>query len=104
MNEIINKLEKILEERKNKEACDSYVSGLYQKGNKHICDKVLEEAKELIDATDDCEKQIIHESADLLFHVLVLLASHDIKYATILEELTRRFGTSGIVEKNNRNK
>jgi phosphoribosyl-ATP pyrophosphohydrolase len=45
---------------------------------------------------------MIHESADLLFHVLVLLASHDIKYARILEELENRFGTSGIEEKNNR--
>jgi phosphoribosyl-ATP pyrophosphohydrolase len=45
---------------------------------------------------------MIDESADLLFHVLVLLASHDIKYARILEELENRFGTSGIEEKNNR--
>ena len=46
----------------------------------------------------------MHETADLLFHVLVLLASLDIKYATILDELTKRFGTSGIEEKNNRKK
>ena len=48
------------------------------------------------------KNEVIEESADLLFHVLVLLASHDIKYVRILEELESRFGTSGIEEKKNR--
>jgi len=104
MNSIIKKLESILEQRKDSNSKDSYVSSLYQKGNKHICDKILEEAQELVEATDENKEQLIHETADLLFHVLVLLASHDIKYARILEELETRFGTSGIEEKNNRNK
>ena len=63
---------------------------------------MVEEASELVEATRQSENQIIHESADLLFHVLVLLASHDIKYVRILEELESRFGTSGIEEKKNR--
>ena len=104
MDDIITKLESILEQRKENSSADSYVSSLYEKGNDHICEKIIEEAQELVDATKENEKRIIHETADLFFHVLVLLASHDIKYATILEELTRRFGTSGIEEKNNRNK
>ena len=85
-------------------AKDSYVSSLYSKGNQDICDKITEEASELVDATKDGKAQVVHETADLLFHVLVLLASLDIKYATILDELTKRFGTSGIEEKNNRKK
>ena len=66
--------------------------------------KLLRRPGELVDATKDGKAQVVHETADLLFHVLVLLASLDIKYATILDELTKRFGTSGIEEKNNRKK
>jgi len=102
MQDILDKLDKILQDRKYSNSDDSYIAALYEKGNNHICDKVIEEARELVEATRESENRIIHESADLLFHVLVLLASHDIKYARILEELENRFGTSGIEEKNNR--
>ena len=102
MKDILERLDKILEDRKSSNPKDSYITSLYKKGNNHICNKVVEEASELVEATRQSENQIIHESADLLFHVLVLLASHDIKYARILEELENRFGTSGIEEKNNR--
>jgi phosphoribosyl-ATP pyrophosphohydrolase len=102
MQDILDKLDKILQDRKYSNSDDSYIAALYEKGNNHICDKVMEEARELVEATRESENRIIHESADLLFHVLVLLASHDIKYARILEELENRFGTSGIEEKNNR--
>ena len=102
MKDILDKLDKILEDRKTSNSNESYIASLYKKGNKHICDKVIEEANELVAATKESENQIIHESADLLFHVLVLLASHDIKYVRILEELESRFGTSGIEEKKNR--
>ena len=104
MNDIIEKLEVILQNRKTEDSRNSYVSSLYSKGNQDICDKITEEASELVDATEDGKAQVVHETADLLFHVLVLLASLDIKYATILDELTKRFGTSGIEEKNNRKK
>ena len=102
MKDILDRLDKILEDRKISNGDSSYVAALYEKGNEHICSKVLEEANELVGATYENKQRMIHESADLLFHVLVLLASHDIKYARILEELENRFGTSGIEEKNNR--
>ena len=104
MDNIIEELENILDQRKNENPTKSYVSSLYKGGNKHICDKIIEEAKELVEATKEGEDRVIYETADLFFHVLVLLASHDVKYARILEELERRFGISGIDEKNNRNK
>ena len=104
MNDIIEKLEVILQNRRIESPRDSYVSSLYSKGNQHICDKIIEEAGELVDASENDKAQVVHEAADLLFHVLVLLASLDIKYATILDELTNRFGTSGIEEKKNRKK
>ena len=103
MADIIDQLEQVLDERKDVESDNSYVASLYSKGNGHICDKILEEASELVEASEDTTQQVVHETADLLFHVLVLLASRDIKYARIKEELERRFGTSGIDEKNNRN-
>ena len=102
MKDILDRLDKILEDRKSSNPKDSYIASLYKKGNNQICNKVVEEASELVEATRQSENQIIHESADLLFHVLVLLASHDIKYVRILEELESRFGTSGIEEKKNR--
>lgn len=102
MKDILSRLEEIIEARKASKIDDSYVASLYKKGNNHICDKVIEEANELVDATSENKQEMIHETADLLFHVLVLLALHDIKYARILEELEKRFGTSGIEEKNNR--
>ena len=74
MNDIIEKLETILQKRKIEDSKDSYVSSLYSKGNQHICDKIMEEADELVDATKDGKAQVVHETADLLFHVLVLLS------------------------------
>ncbi len=103
MSDIIDQLEQVLEDRKHEKSDNSYVASLYNKGNGYICDKILEEAPELVEASGDTQQRLIHESADLLFHVLVLLASRDVKYARIEEELERRFGTSGIDEKNNRN-
>ena len=103
MTDIIDKLEQVLEKRKEVESDKSYVASLYSKGNGYICDKILEEASELVEASEDTPQRVVHETADLLFHVLVLLASQDIKYARIKDELERRFGTSGIDEKNNRN-
>ena len=104
MNDIIERLEAILQSRQIEDSKGSDVSSLYSKGNQHICDKIIEEARELVDASEDGKAKVVHEAADLIFHVLVLLASLDIKYATILDELTKRFGTSGIEEKNNRQK
>ena len=49
MNNIIYRLEKILEERKKSDSDESYVSSLYIKGNDHICHKIIEESKELIE-------------------------------------------------------
>ena len=103
MADIIDQLEQVLEERKDIESDNSYVASLYSKGSRYICDKILEESSELVETSEDTPERVIHETADLLFHVLVLLASRDIKYARIKEELERRFGTSGIDEKNNRN-
>ncbi len=65
--------------------------------------KIVEEAGELTFAVkDDDTDEIIYEAADVTYHVLVALASKNISPDRIKQELARRFGMSGIEEKNSR--
>ena len=66
----------------------SYTTHLFEKGLDKIRKKVGEEAVELLLARD--EKDVIYESADLLYHVLVLLEASDLKWAEVAGELKRR--------------
>jgi phosphoribosyl-ATP pyrophosphohydrolase len=105
MDNILKQLEIILEDRKNANSNNSYVSSLYQKGTDEILKKIAEESAEVIMATkDDTENKIIYEVADLWFHTLVLLRHKNIEVDKIEQELSRRFGLSGLEEKANRNK
>ena len=63
--------------------------------------KVLEEINELIDALNKKKKQV-HEAADSIYHLLVLLEANDVKIEDVLGELKKRQGVSGLVEKANR--
>ncbi|BAF61403.1 phosphoribosyl-ATP diphosphatase [Candidatus Vesicomyidisocius calyptogenae] len=104
MDEILIKLEQILEQRKSAKADKSYVSSLYNKGTDEILKKISEESAEVIMATKDgSNDKIIYEIADLWFHTLVLLRFKKIKVEQITNELSRRFGLSGLKEKANRN-
>ena len=103
MDEILTKLEQILEIRKSAKPDTSYVSSLYAKGLDEILKKIAEESAEVIMAAKDGEKQkIIYEVADLWFHTLVLLRHKDIEVSKIQYELSQRFGLSGLSEKANR--
>ncbi len=105
MDNILKQLEIILENRKNANSDNSYVSSLYQKGTDEILKKIAEEAAEVIMATkDNSADKIIYEVADLWFHTLVLLRHKNIEVDKIEQELSRRFGLSGLVEKANRTK
>jgi phosphoribosyl-ATP pyrophosphohydrolase/phosphoribosyl-AMP cyclohydrolase len=67
--------------------------------------KIREEADELAVAIErESDEQVIHEAADLLYHALVGLASREITPDRVRQELARRFGTSGIEEKEGRRK
>ena len=102
--EILNKLYEIIISRKNAAPDSSYSASLFAKGNKKIAQKFGEEATEtVIAAISGDKKEIISESADLLFHWLVLLAQNGVSLAEISQELERREGISGIDEKANRN-
>lgn len=103
MDDILLRLEQVLEQRKAARAEDSYVSSLYLKGTDEILKKIGEESAEVIMAAKEDDKdKIIYEVADLWFHTLVLLRHKDISITKIEEELSRRFGLSGLKEKANR--
>jgi len=95
----------VLEARKGAEADSSYVAKLYHKGTDAILKKIGEEATEVVMAAKDgVPEKIVYEVADLWFHSMVLLAQQNLHPDDVLEELQRRFGTSGLVEKANRPK
>jgi phosphoribosyl-AMP cyclohydrolase / phosphoribosyl-ATP pyrophosphohydrolase len=84
-------LEDIIELRKKSEDEKSYVRQLFQKGINKIAQKVGEEAVELvIEAKDNNEERFLNESADLLFHYLVLLNSKGYNLQNVIEVLKKR--------------
>lgn len=100
----LDKLYHLLLERKmSGDPTTSYTALLYSKGENSILKKVIEEAGEFTFAVKDGEKrEIIYEGADLLFHLLVTLAYKDIHWEALVEELKRREGVGGLVEKSRR--
>ena len=100
---IIDKVYHVIQERRFAAPESSYVAKLMKKGENTILKKVVEEAGEFCFAVkDNDEKEIVYEAADLMFHMLVALGNKDINPDRIDQELARRFGMSGIEEKNNR--
>ena len=104
-NDVLSELAQTLESRKNASPDSSYVASLYDKGLDEILKKIGEEATEVVIAAKSGEKTaIIHETADLWFHTLVMLAQQGLSPDDILSELGRRFGMSGLEEKASRKK
>lgn len=103
MNDFLLTLEATIAARKNAAPETSYVAKLNAKGLDAILKKIGEEATEtVIAAKSGVREEIIYETADLLFHMMVLLGHKDIPFAEVLVELQRREGVSGIQEKNAR--
>ena len=108
MSDVLTKLARVLEQRKTADPDDSYVASLFAKGLNKILEKVGEEANETILAAKDCQgpertqDQLIHETADLWFHTLVMLSYLDLQPEQVLDELEKRFNISGIAEKASR--
>ena len=102
-SQILQELACILEQRKNENPDHSYVASLYADGLETILKKIGEETTEVIIAAMSGEKAaIIHETADLWFHTLVMLTERGLDADSVLAELARRFGISGLEEKRNR--
>ncbi|NVK30959.1 MAG: phosphoribosyl-ATP diphosphatase [Gammaproteobacteria bacterium] len=102
-NDILKGLDQVLAERKAADSDNSYVASLYKKGTDAILKKVGEEATEVVMAAKDGENApLVSEIADLWFHTLVLLQHQGLSSQDVLNELNRRFGVSGHVEKASR--
>ncbi|PTB95547.1 bifunctional phosphoribosyl-AMP cyclohydrolase/phosphoribosyl-ATP diphosphatase [Marivirga lumbricoides] len=87
----IAELEKVIEGRKNGDSEKSYVKSLFDKGINKIAQKVGEEAVEVvIEAKDDNEELFLNESADLLFHYLILLQAKGYKLQDVVKILEGR--------------
>jgi phosphoribosyl-ATP pyrophosphohydrolase/phosphoribosyl-AMP cyclohydrolase len=88
----LSKLEKVIQDRKEKASGNkSYVASLFEKGINKIAQKVGEEAVEVvIEAKDNNDQLFLDESADLLFHYLILLQAKGFKLNDIVEVLKSR--------------
>ncbi len=101
--ELMDELYEIIVSRKKDDPKKSYVAKLFRKGRGHIAKKFGEEAVEtVIEAVRDEKRLATEESADTLFHLLVLWADMGIKPSDVMDELEKRKGISGIEEKKSR--
>lgn len=102
---ILPRLTAVIEDRKARRPPRSYTTRLLDGGVDEIGTKLCEEAGELVEAArtaDEAPDAVIHEAADLVYHLLVMLAFCDVSLADVEAELSRRFGTSGLDEKASR--
>jgi len=103
MSEILIRLAQTIENRKNSDDEKSYVSELIKSVSEKCAEKFGEEAVEAIIAAVKCDKKnLTEEVADVLFHMLVMLSSCDVDFKSVLNELERREGKSGLIEKSER--
>ncbi|MGB9736119.1 MAG: bifunctional phosphoribosyl-AMP cyclohydrolase/phosphoribosyl-ATP diphosphatase HisIE [bacterium] len=102
---ILDALYDVILQRKYNPPEKSYVHSLMEKGIDAINAKILEEAGEVVEAgKEKKDVDVIYESADLIFHLFVLLGYKGIAVTDVYRELARRFGISGIDEKASREK
>jgi phosphoribosyl-ATP pyrophosphohydrolase len=100
VDDILDTLEATIRARKGADPASSYVAKLFGKGRAKIAQKVGEEATEVvIAAVSETPQALTGEAADLLFHLLVLLADAGLSLDDVRAELRRREGLSGIDEK-----
>lgn len=104
--EPITRLMKTLQDRAKTRPEGSYTTKLMDGGAEKIGSKIREEAEELIEAAsepgDDGREHFVYEAGDLIYHTLVMLAWRGVDVAEVADELARREGTSGLVEKASR--
>lgn len=97
---ILDELYQTILARRSADPAESYVARLFDKGRPKIAQKLGEEAVETVIAAMGGDRQaIVSESADLLFHLLVLWAETGVTPEMVMAELERREGVSGLAEK-----
>ncbi|MCH9012637.1 MAG: phosphoribosyl-ATP diphosphatase [Proteobacteria bacterium] len=102
---VLDELFEVIAGRKGADPASSYTAKLFQDGVETIADKVVEEAAETVEAgLSDRPDRLADESADLLYHLLVLWAAKGVTPARVWAVLEGRRGTSGLAEKAARGK
>ena len=100
---VLAQLMAVIEDRKRKRPPRSYTTSLLEGGVPKIGKKILEEAGEVVEAAGEAgdagKQHLIYEAGDLVYHLLVLLAHRDVRLDEVEQELGRRFGVSGLDEK-----
>jgi phosphoribosyl-ATP pyrophosphohydrolase len=105
MSELLSRLDAVISERLgHSDPTTSYVASLHRGGLDSILKKVAEESGETLIAAKNAAQsgangQLVHETADLWFHCMVMLAELGLSSADVLAELERRFDLSGLTEK-----
>ena len=100
---VLDRLFAVVESRLGDDPEQSYTARLLSQGRGKICAKLGEEAMETaVAALDETPGHVVRESADLLYHLLVLWADTGVVPAQVWEELARRKGVSGLEEKASR--
>ena len=92
-DEILEELFTVIEDRKRELPEESYTASLFthEKGENAVLEKLGEETTELVlAAKDDDHDEMAHESADIVYHLLVLLAMKDVPLSALREELASR--------------
>ena len=96
----LDRLWQVIQSRRGADPHTSYTARLFSRGRAKIAQKLGEEAVEtVIEGVRDNPSALVGESADLLYHLLVLWADAGISPSDVAAELTRREGTSGVDEK-----
>jgi phosphoribosyl-ATP pyrophosphohydrolase len=99
----LSRLAATIDARKGADPDSSWTAKLLAKGPEKCAEKFGEEAVEaIIEAVKGDRTRLTSEAADVLYHLLVMLAARDVTLADVLAELERREGTSGIAEKASR--
>jgi phosphoribosyl-AMP cyclohydrolase / phosphoribosyl-ATP pyrophosphohydrolase len=99
-SDILETLYQVIQERRQNPSEKSYVASLFAKGLDKILAKIGEEATETaVAGKGGNAEEIVYETADLFFHVLLLLSYYDLPPELVYAELRRRFGLSGLEEK-----
>lgn len=100
MSDTLDRLYKVVQERRRADPENSYIAKRMKQGTAKIAQKLGEEAVETVIAAVEKDRAgVINESADLLFHWLLLLADGGIEVSEVMAELERREGISGLDEK-----
>ncbi|WP_321363994.1 phosphoribosyl-ATP diphosphatase [uncultured Celeribacter sp.] len=100
---VLNELEQVILSRKGADPETSWTAKLLAKGPEKCAEKFGEEAVEaIIAAVKNDRENLTYEAADVLYHMLVMLAARDVALDDVLGELARRQGLSGIAEKASR--